>query len=75
MFIYHVERTDRIGYDECAGFVIVARSENEARTIAAANAGDEMSPVWLYQATVVQLGNSELPIAESRIVMRDYRAG
>lgn len=41
MNIYLITRTDPIGYDEAAGFVIVAESEERVRALAEEHGGDE----------------------------------
>lgn len=43
--IYLLTRKDRVGYDEYTGFVIVAGTEEDARTRANSIAADE-GPIW-----------------------------
>ena len=51
MKIYLLERKDNPGWDENVGFVIRAKSSQQARKIAAAQSGDEPSEIWLSPDT------------------------
>jgi len=56
-------------YDKCFGMVVRARTELEARSIAAKNAGDERMIAWLNKenSTCVELtqkGKAELVIQD-----------
>lgn len=73
MNIYHLYRdSDRVLWDEAAGFVIVAASEHKARDVAIRNKGDEDAHEWLH-CRVEFLGPAFLK--EERMVLRDYNAG
>jgi hypothetical protein len=76
MFIYHIERTDNVGCDEAAGFIIATKSEWHARDCAAKRCGDEGPDVWLTTAKVSHIGNTLWPVMDgAQVIMRDYRAG
>lgn len=80
MNIYLLQYRGNIGYDEFAGFVIVAPSGLAARLLAAKASGDEGQKCWVTEAktSCVLLGpanNAEEYIANGEIILRDYRAG
>ncbi|HSG19963.1 MAG TPA: hypothetical protein VLA31_04265 [Burkholderiaceae bacterium] len=77
MNIYSLTRpAGTIGYDEAAGFVVVASSSKEAREIAANNRGDEGSAMWLEadRTTCQKIGTASLSQKAGK-VLRDFRAG
>ena len=76
--IYVLERYDPDwDYNENYGFVVVARSEKEARQLAydaSVISGDEDSGLWLQDSTTCeQIGTALFGIG-SRIVLRDFHA-
>lgn len=84
-FIYHVYRTDDIGYDEVSSFVVCARDSKSARNMAANECGGEGIDAWLsgrrksgHQSKVRKLGPARVPNgypAAERIICRSYHAG
>lgn len=58
-------------YDEAAGFVVRAESEDKAREIAARHAGDEGKQVWLLKAKCTEVKAS----GRSGIILRSFRHG
>jgi hypothetical protein len=70
MKIYKVYRINKIGWDEYEGAVIVAKNENQAREIAAAEMRDGTN--WQDESTVkVEIvGNKE-----SGVVLSSFNAG
>ena len=74
LYLYRVHRTDRISYDEAAGFVIRAEGMIKAREIAVANCGCEGPKIWRTKATCQLLGESA-PSDLQEVILRDYRAG
>lgn len=72
MKLWLLKRTDRIGYDECDGFVVRAKTETDARALAAEQAGDEGKDVWLSPAVTC----TELTAkGEPGIVLSSFNAG
>lgn len=88
MHIWHLTRTDEIGRDEAIGFVVIARTEMEARRLAQGAGGDECAafsydddepsdvPFWLDSPHVrcERLGVPHDTYG-SRIVLRSFNAG
>jgi len=70
-----------LGFDECAGFVIQACDEGEARDLAAAQSRDEGPEVWIDPklSTCWMLASMYRPLAPMEapggIVLMDFRAG
>ncbi len=63
----------KIGYDEYASFVIRAKTEEDARAFAAANAGGESGKIWLN----ARLSSCETLKAQgvAGVVLGDFNAG
>lgn len=61
-------------YDIADGFVVVARTALEARTLASHRAGDEGSVTWLNPARseIKTIGEGAGP---ARVVLRDFHDG
>lgn len=82
MHIWHLTRTDEIGWDEAIGFVVIARNEAEARRLAQAQGGDECAsfsgdaPFWT-DSPHVRCERIGVPrnASEPRVVLRSYNAG
>jgi len=84
MHIWHLTRTDEIGWDEAIGFVVIARTEAEARRLAQAWGGDECAsfdessdvPFWL-DSPHVRCERIGVPrdASEPHIVLRSFNAG
>lgn len=74
MNIYAIKRPfDEVNYDEQAGVVVVAQTEQAAREIAAMRPGDEGTKAWLNptESECSLIGQSDLgPF----LVLRDFRA-
>lgn len=83
MNLYKISRPDpdQIGYDECAGFVIQAEDEPQARTRAAAHCGDEGPGIWedsnysTVQIVASRVKALAFDVAPDGIVLTDFRAG
>ncbi len=73
MKLWVLGRLGEVGYDEYGGFVARATTEQEARTYASEQAGDEGAETWLdpvLSSCVI------LPVrGEAGIVMDSYHAG
>lgn len=63
---------DKVGWDEAAGFVVNADTENQARLYASEQAGDEGPDVWLDPGLSACTMLSNTPARG--VVLRDYRA-
>lgn len=76
MDIFLLTRSGPIGYDEVAGFVIVATSSLKARKMAAKAHSDEGAECWLDPSKVKceYLGRASIKSLE-HVALRDYRAG
>ena len=86
MHIWHLTRTDEIGPDEAIGFVVIARTEAEARRLAQDAGGDECVsyndnersdvPFWL-DSPHVRCERIGVPrdASDPRIVLRSFNAG
>lgn len=88
MHIWHLTRTDEIGWDEVIGFVVIARTEAEARRLAQAQGGEECAvfsydddepsdtPFWL-DSPHVRCERIGVPrdASEPRVVLRSFNAG
>tara|TARA_R110000765_G_scaffold256408_1_gene356855 strand:- start:63 stop:329 length:267 start_codon:yes stop_codon:yes gene_type:complete len=85
MNLFCIKRTDEIDYDEFAGFVIAAETEERAREIAAERAfgiGAEGKEIWLntfdgnYYTPISQIEMlaSDVSLPEG-VVLADYMAG
>ena len=72
MTLWLLKRTDRVGYDEYAGFVIRASSEREAREIAWSAASDEPRDVWLNDAVAARPIDAD---GKDEIILGDFNAG
>lgn len=75
MKLWLLNRTDNIGYDEYAGYVIAAETENEARLIAAVNHADEGSEVWEGQLTCTAECIADATNREAGIILESFNAG
>lgn len=73
--LYKLWRTDDIGYDETAGFIVAAESEKDARRVANEECTDE-GRIWRKVNLVccVEVGAAHEYINHG-IVMADFRAG
>lgn len=71
MTLWHLERVGRIGWDEVEEFVIRADSEDEARALASAAAGDEGKEIWRGSAVVCKEIEADGP---KEIICRAYRS-
>lgn len=71
MRLWLLERTDSIGYDEIAGFVIRAATEPYARTLASRAASGEGKEVWLNASTTCE---EISPYDNAGIILTDFRA-
>jgi len=60
-------------FDKVFSFVVEAKTEREARDLAAEDAGDEGDDAWLLEkySTCTEIGLSKA-YAEERIVVRDF---
>lgn len=78
MIIFKLERSsvDEVDYDEVAGFVVVAKSEQAARQFAMQERGDEAGACWLSSknSTCKRIGVASRRSDEG-VILRDYRAG
>lgn len=79
--LWLVERSDVVGWDEFRGFVIAAKTEDEARQIAFQEShGDPMfirqlgDSTWLEDATAVVIGNA-MPGRVAGVILSDLNAG
>ena len=74
--IYHLARKGVTRYDEVSAFVIIAASPDEARRMAADDAGDEGAYTWVDPAdtSCVVIGTA-LPEAIPGPVVRSFHAG
>lgn len=84
LFIYHLGRLEKAGWDEAVGFIVRARSSTRARQIVAETPSFETGPgceganVWRdpRQSSCRKLG--EVTSGANRrecIVLRDFKAG
>jgi hypothetical protein len=73
MKLWLLERTDAIGWDEFNSFVVRAETEDDARGVAAINAGDEGPGIWRdpITATCVLLHR----FGEAGVVLGSFCAG
>lgn len=71
-YIYKLERTGSIGFDEMSAIVVIADSNWEAREIAIRNACDETPKEWV-DCKIQLLGTAFS--TESRVVLRDILNG
>ncbi len=71
---YLLKRVDAyVGYDEAAGFVVLAHDAGEARSLASEQAWDEGADAWLDgDRTTCEVLE---PAGGARVVLRDQRAG
>lgn len=77
MFIYQIVRDDsEVGWDEYAGFVIVAESEEKARAIAQEQEGVLRGYDWKNHefASCNLIGQACLGIGEG-VILEDYKRG
>lgn len=79
--LWLVERSDVVGWDEYRGFVIAAKTEDEARQIAFQESlGDPMfirqrgDSTWREDATAVVIGNA-MPGRVAGVILSEYNAG
>lgn len=76
MNLWKIERTDPVHYDETAGAVIAAETEQRARKIAHDElVGDQDPNVWFAPTTEVTWIGVALPEMGSGIILTDFRAG
>jgi len=70
---YILKRLEDVGYDEAAGFVVLAFTSKAARRFAARGAGDEDKQVWLepLRTSCVEL-HTNGPVG---VVLRNFKAG
>ena len=73
MNLYLIKRKWPIGHDECAGFVIAAERNGQARDMAIDNCSDEGPDEWV-KAKCTQIGEAA-PYDVPTIILRDFRAG
>ena len=73
MNIYLLEREDGVGYDEYDGFVIIERTEQNAREKANSQPGAE-GQIWANETKVrcQKVGTSNLPAG---VLLGSYNAG
>lgn len=74
--IWHLARpAEHIQWDEAIGFVLVAETEDTARTLAASNAMFEGSTVWLTPtlSACIPIGIANDPTP--RVILRSYHPG
>lgn len=71
--MYLLERIGDIGYDEADGFVVAAKTGDEARQQAAERAGDEGAGTWLAPSlsTCEVIGAAQ----HAGVFLRSFRAG
>lgn len=75
--IWHLERTGvDVGYDETAAVVVVADTEDEARSLASDRAGVEGAAVWKAPTLCrcQSIGSANRSVTPG-VVCQDYRAG
>ena len=73
MRAYLLQRVKTANWDEMAGFVIVASSEDEAREIASGNCGDEGPMTWKNEAeTECRTVKS---FSKKGVLIEDFKAG
>lgn len=73
MNLYQLERIGHTHYDQVRSFVVRAESVEQARTLAAASAGDEGSACWLNpQLTTCNLVDGW---GKAEVILCDFRAG
>lgn len=74
--LWKLERTGGVGYDENAGFIVAASTEESARDIAGRAAADEGSSTWwdtrLSSCVLIGAATDDLP---SGVVQSNFRAG
>lgn len=73
MYLYLVDRTDDLGYDETESVVVAANTPKQARKIAATAPGDQSSAVW-ETASVSNIGTARKGL-RAGIVHSAFRAG
>ncbi len=73
--IFKLTRLTRVGYDEVVEFIITAMSEDEARRMAADEAGDEGHYIWVdpMVSGCYRLGRADLDTP--RVECRSFNAG
>lgn len=71
--MYLLQRIGDIGYDEADGFVVAAKTDDDARQQAAERAGDEGGGTWLAPSlsTCEVIGSGQ----QSGVFLRSFRAG
>ena len=70
------EETDMPCYDVYTEFIICAVSEDEARTMAANECGDEGEEIWLdNKLSKIEIIADTTRIKESKIVISSFNAG
>ena len=80
MHIWHLTRTDEIGPDEAIGFVVIARTEMEARQLVQAQGGVECivsaTRFWT-DSPHVRCERIGVPrnASDPRVVLRAFNAG
>ena len=80
--IYLLHRTDAVGYDEAAGFVVIAKDENTARELVASatypgsGPGDEGAAYWWTpRPVVIEIGVAHEDALRPGVVLRDFHHG
>ena len=74
LFIYLLNSTVG-GWDSYDSFVIVAKSAEEARAIAADKSGSEGPMAWLIKAKIEELGTYTGVNTEGHVVLGSFNAG
>jgi hypothetical protein len=69
--VYHLERTDKVSYDQMRGAVVIAASVVRARELAAECAGSERWACWVSPSVRVSLIGVAVPGQGSRVVSTD----
>lgn len=76
MNIYLVERSDKVGWDEFEGFVIIAKNEEEAINIAIKQSKNwEGGPVGVWKKAIflgIWTGGGNY---DDNIILSDFKAG
>lgn len=76
MYVYLLKRTGRVYWDEMAGAVVIAGSEEEARLLASQEAWDEGPDAWLdFERSAIAFLGPATGETVPRIVLKDRRPG